>query len=36
MYQAPEVTASFDADELIGEAYGTPVGNGSCDYFTIR
>jgi hypothetical protein len=43
MYQKPIVIATFDADELLGEAYGSgnpgcgnegnpnPVGNGSCE-----
>ena len=41
MYTAPVVVASFDAEQLLGEAYGgnpacgnegntKPVGNGSC------
>jgi hypothetical protein len=32
MYHTPAVLASFDAVELLGEAYGMgcPVGNGSC------
>lgn len=41
MYETPRVVASFDASDLLGEAYGgnpscgnegngLPVGNGSC------
>lgn len=41
MYETPRVIATFDARELLGEAYGDnpgcgnegngmPVGNGSC------
>ena len=42
MYEAPGIIASFDARELLGEAFGgnpgcgnegndKPVGNGSCE-----
>lgn len=42
MYQAPDVVATFDAQDLLGEVYGgnpgcgnegngKPVGNGSCE-----
>lgn len=42
MYETPAVIATFDASELLGEAYGgnpgcgnegnsMPVGNGSCE-----
>lgn len=33
MYHTPAVLASFDAVELLGEAYGTgcpAIGSGSC------
>lgn len=32
MYQAPEVIASFDATELLGDAYGTPSTGSFCHF----
>jgi hypothetical protein len=29
MYQEPAVLATFEAADLLGDAHGAPVGNGS-------
>ena len=29
MYEEPIIIASYDAADILGDAYGNPVGNGS-------